>query len=205
MRGHRGRENARRAPEESSRGRSEAHRAPPNVGREIPRRAACAHRCSARRLAPRVMAGNTAGPAFTAEAHAARRGSSAGGRWGRERARPWGRVDSSGAHQVVAWAADRVRWAPLGMTDLGSIRQPAARALPRPAAVPLSSSKHLARGAGNEAGRALRPPVPDRPVPCRPGGLPGRKLLSEAGLSSVRRARVTRCAAPLFRKLSEAE
>jgi hypothetical protein len=40
-----------RAPEESSRGPSEARRAPPRLGLESPRRAACAHRCSARGLA----------------------------------------------------------------------------------------------------------------------------------------------------------
>ncbi len=72
-----------RAPEESSRGPSQARRAPPRLSLESPRRAACAHRGSARRPATRASAGHAARLAFTAEAHAARRGIEAGRSVGR--------------------------------------------------------------------------------------------------------------------------
>jgi len=48
MHDHRGGEDTCRAPEESSRGRGQVRREPRNCGHESSRRAACAHRCSAR-------------------------------------------------------------------------------------------------------------------------------------------------------------
>ncbi len=88
----------------------------PGPGGESPRRAACAHRCSTRPPAPGAMAGHTAGPAFTAEAHAARRGPE------RRRAVEECAGLSVGAGRFLGSppgagvAAGAVRWAPLGMT-----------------------------------------------------------------------------------------
>jgi hypothetical protein len=83
MHGRRGGENVCRAPEESSRGRSKPGRAPPSLGYESPRRAACAHRCSAREPAWRATADHTAEPGFysgSARRAARARGGQAGRR-----------------------------------------------------------------------------------------------------------------------------
>jgi len=88
-----------------------------------PRRAACAHRCSARRTACGASAGHTARPASTAEAHAARRGR--GSRDGGEgrRVSLWPRLDSSGARRDSAWASVAVHRAPLGMTAPSAVQE----------------------------------------------------------------------------------
>jgi len=108
-----------------------------------PRRVACAHRCSARARWRRATAGNTAGPASTAEAHAARRGLAAGGLKGQERALSARRSRFLGSPPGgrAKWIA--VRRALLGMTPPRTLGRWCVGRAPKPSP---ATSPRIGRG-----------------------------------------------------------